>query len=129
MASDPYGKPLMGKVGVVARISDYSFGRIMVDGAEHRRDVIILPHRVLGEWWREDGHSLVLADLNDVLDELPESLIVGCGAYGRLKPDPATIESLRARGIAVSTLRTGEAVERFNTSDPRHTAAALHLTC
>jgi hypothetical protein len=113
----------------MARIDDYSFGRIVVDGSEHHRDVIVLPNRVVGDWWRKDGHSLVIADLEDVLDELPERLIVGCGAHGRLHPNPETVDSLRARGIEVNVLRTGEAVERFNASDPRHTAAALHLTC
>jgi hypothetical protein len=113
----------------VARISDYSFGRILVDGGEHHRDVIVLPNRVVGNWWREDGHSLVVADLEEGLDELPERLIVGCGAHGRLQPDPATVDSLRARGIDVDVVRTDEAVEKFNAFDPRHTAAALHLTC
>ena len=101
----------------------------MVDGSEHHRDVIVLPHRVVGNWWRENGHSLVMADLQDVVDELPARLIVGCGADGRLQPDPSTVESLRARGIDVEALPTGEAVVRFNASDPQHTAAALHLTC
>jgi hypothetical protein len=113
----------------MARISDYSFGRIVVDGAEHHRDVIILPNRIVANWWREDGHSLVVADLEGVIDELPECLIVGCGAHGRLRPDPATVDSLRADGIDVDVLLTGEAVEKYNASDPRHTAAALHLTC
>jgi hypothetical protein len=113
----------------MARITDYEFGRVVVDGSEHHRDVIVLPNRVVGNWWRENGHSLVIADLEDVIDELPARLIVGCGAYGRLQPDPSTVESLRARGIDVDVVPTGEAVERFNASDPRGTAAALHLTC
>lgn len=113
----------------MGRITEYGFGRIVVDDTEHHHDVIILPNRVVGDWWREDGHSLVAADLEDVLDELPQRLIVGCGAYGRLQPDPATVDSLRASGIDVDIVRTGEAVERFNAADPRRTAAALHLTC
>jgi hypothetical protein len=51
----------------VATIESYDFGRIVVDGTEHGRDVIILP--------------------------------------------------------------TGDAVARYGELDPRHTAAALHLTC
>src|SRR5919106_6015110 len=30
----------------VARLQDYSFGRIVVDGEEHDRDLIVLPGRV-----------------------------------------------------------------------------------
>ena len=40
----------------------------------------MLLYRVVSNWWRRDGHSLVLEDLEEVLDELPERLIVGMGA-------------------------------------------------
>lgn len=80
-------------------------------------------------WWRRDGHSLVLDDLEGVLDALPERLIVGVGAYGRLRPDPATISELERRGVAVECLRTDDAVRRYGECDERRTAAALHLTC
>src|ERR1035437_2416394 len=53
-----------------------------VDGLEQTRDLIVLPDRVLTNWWRRDGHSLVLEDLAEVLDELPERLTVGIGARG-----------------------------------------------
>jgi hypothetical protein len=112
-----------------ARIGDYEFGRVVVDGEEHRRDVIVLPHRVVGGWWRREGHGLALDDLADVLDELPKRLVIGTGASGQLRPDPATIDELRRRGIEVDTLPTGEAVRLFAQLDPSRTAAALHLTC
>lgn len=111
------------------RIEGYSFGRIVIDGVEHSRDVIVLPERVVGNWWRKDGHSLVIEDLDDVLDELPRRLIVGCGANGRLEPHSSVIEALRKRGVQVEALPTGEAVRRYQESDPAGTAAALHLTC
>ena len=113
----------------VPRISEYSFGHVVVDGAEHSRDVIVLPERVVADWWRRDGHSLVIEDLDDVLEELPERLIVGCGAHGRLRPNPAVIDALRARGVEVEALPTAEAVERYGELDSARTAAALHLTC
>jgi hypothetical protein len=113
----------------MAKLEDYSFGQIVVDGEEHTRDLIALPDRVMSNWWRREGHSLVMDDLEQVQDELPERLIVGCGAHGQLRPHPAVIEALRARGIEVEALRTGEAVRRYGGSDERRTAAALHLTC
>jgi hypothetical protein len=111
------------------RIEGYSFGRVLVDGEEHTKDVIVLPNRVVGDWWRRDGHSLVLEDLEEVLEELPERLIVGTGAYGRMRPDPRAIERLRERDVEVESLPTPDAVERFGELDPSRTAAALHLTC
>jgi hypothetical protein len=113
----------------MSRIEDYAFGRVLVDGEEHRRDLIVLPHRIVSGWWRRNGHALVLEDLEDVLDELPERLVIGTGADGQLKPDPAAIEALRERGIEVEAVPTGEAVRLFAELDPSRTAAALHLTC
>jgi hypothetical protein len=113
----------------MARLEDYSFGRIVVDGAEHTRDLIVLPDRVVANWWRREGHSLVMEDLDEVAGELPERLILGCGVHGQLRPDPGMIEALRKRGVDVETLHTDEAVKRYGESDERRTAAALHLTC
>ena len=116
----------------MARIENYSPGRVVVDGDELNRDVIVLPGRVVPNWWRRDGHSLVVEDLEDVLDELPERLIVGCGYSSRLQPDPSVIEVLRQRGVKVEALPTEDAVARFEELEARNpaaVAAALHLTC
>jgi len=110
-------------------IDDYAFGRIVVDGQVHSRDVILLPNRVVAGWWRKDGHALVMGDLAEVIDDLPRTLVVGSGAYGRMRPDPAALEELERRGIKVEVVPTGEAVDRYRGLDPASTAAALHLTC
>jgi hypothetical protein len=113
----------------MVRVEGYRFGRIVVDREEQTRDVIILPGRVLPNWWREEGHALVLDDLGDVLDDLPKRLIVGTGVSGQMRPDPDALEALRRRGIDVVVARTDEAVRLFADADPATTAAALHLTC
>ena len=113
----------------MARLQDYSFGRIVVDGKEHDRDLIVLPGRVVANWWRRDGHSLALDDLQEVADDLPAKLILGTGAYGRLRPPAAVLEQLERRGIDVEVLHTADAVRRYSELDERRTAAALHLTC
>ena len=113
----------------MARIDHYEFGRIMIDGRQETKDLIILPDRVVRNWWRQDGHALVLDDLAEVLEELPSRLVVGTGAAGRMRPDPDTIRQLQERGVTVEALPTGQAVRRFGELDPARTAAALHLTC
>lgn len=113
----------------MARLESYSFGRLTVDGSEQTRDLIVLPDRVVTDWWRRDGHSLAIEDFEDVLDSLPERLILGIGAHGRLHPDPDVIAELERRGTAVECLRTDEAIRRYGELDERRTAAALHLTC
>jgi hypothetical protein len=113
----------------MARIDEYEFGRIVVDGEAQTRDVIVLPDRVVTNWWRAKGHELVLADLDEVLEELPERLIVGTGAYGRMEPEPATLARLSERGIQVEAMPTDQAVHRYGQLNPSRTAAALHLSC
>jgi hypothetical protein len=119
----------MGHPVFMATIEGYRFGHVVIDGREETRDLIVLPGRVVRNWWRRDGHGLVLEDLAEVLDDLPERLIVGTGATGQMRPDPWTIDQLRGRGVAVEVARTEEAVRLFAESDPARTAAALHLTC
>lgn len=111
------------------RLGDYRFGHVVVDGREETRDVIVLPARVVRNWWRRDGHALVQEDLQDVLDELPERLIVGMGAASQMRPDESLVDLLRRRGVEVECLPTDRAVVRFGELDPARTAAALHLTC
>ena len=108
------------------RIEDFRFGHVVVDGAVQRRDVIVVPERVLTDWWRADGHRLALADLADVIEELPERLVVGTGAYGQMRPEPEALEELRQRGVEVEALPTDEAVRRYGELDPA--GRRLHFT-
>ena len=104
-------------------IEGYGFGRVTIDGREETRDVIVLPERVLRGWWRKEGHGLVLEDLDEVLDELPERLLVGTGAYGQMRPDSGALETLRARGVDVEVLPTAEAVRRYRSRSLRSRAS------
>ena len=110
-------------------IEGYGFGHVTIDGEELTQDVIILPGRLVRNWRRKDGHGLALEDLADVLDELPEHLIVGIGAAEQLRPGAHALRRLRELGIRVELLPTDQAVRRFGESNPAGTAAALHLTC
>jgi hypothetical protein len=110
------------------RLEGYRFGHLVVDGEEQTRDVIVLPDRVVTNWWRPDGHRLVRDDLKDVREELPDRLVVGTGASGEMRPDPEVVEQLRREGVEVEALPTADAVRRNGELDPRRTAAALHLT-
>ena len=71
------------------KLEGYRFGRVVVNGEKQTRDVIVLPERVVTKGRLADGHRLVLDDLQDVREGLPEHLVVGTGSYGRMHPDPA----------------------------------------
>jgi hypothetical protein len=58
-------------------------------------------------------HALALEDLDQVLDDLPEHLVVGTGAHGQLRPDQHTLRQLEARGLTVESLPTDQAVRRY----------------
>jgi hypothetical protein len=49
------------------RIGDYSFGRVVIDGEEQNRDLIVLPRRVVSNCWLADGHRLALGDRDEPL--------------------------------------------------------------
>lgn len=113
----------------MARIERYTFGSVVVDGQQETSDIIVLPERVVRGWRRAEGHRLAEDDLAQVLDELPQRLIVGSGASGMMRPERKLLALLVERGVAVEVLPTAEAVRRYAELDPARTAAALHLTC
>jgi hypothetical protein len=124
----------------VPEIKSYRFGCIVIDGETHTKDVIILPDRVIGNWWRQEGHSLHPGDLADIVDLCgsavavsairPQVLIIGQGAYGRMRVTSEAQEALQAAGIELIIQPTKEACQTYNRlRERRMVAAALHLTC
>jgi len=112
------------------QIETYRFGYILIDGRPYERDVIILPDRVLGGWWRKEGHVLRPGDLEAVFEAAPDLLVVGQGAYGKMRVTAETRRALRAAGIELVALPTEKACRTYNTLRERKTvAAALHLSC
>jgi hypothetical protein len=111
-------------------IKNYQFGRMVVDGELHTRDLILLPDRVVANWWRKEGHRLDVEDLREVLDAAPKVLVVGTGAYGRMKVLEWIHQALEAAGIELRAARTGEAWRLYNDLRERQrTAGAFHLAC
>ena len=111
-------------------IEDYQFGQMVVGGKRHTRDLILLPDRVVANWWREEGHRLGVEDLREVLDAAPKVLVVGTGAYGRMEVPERTRRALEAAGIELQAARTEEAWRLYNDLRERQrTAGAFHLTC
>jgi hypothetical protein len=117
-------------MSTIPRIESYRFGHVVIDGQAHDKDVIILPDRVIDGWWRREGHTLLTDDLEVVFEAAPELLIVGQGAFGRMRVPEAVRQALQAAGIELIALPTPKAVKTYNgTCEDRTTAAALHLTC
>ncbi|MGD9048817.1 MAG: MTH938/NDUFAF3 family protein [Anaerolineae bacterium] len=112
------------------QIEDYRFGRIVVDKQVHTKDLIILPDRIVGGWWRSEGHRLLPEDLESVLEARPAVLVVGKGAYGRLTVAAQTRRTLEEAGIELIAQSTKKACQTYNQLRLQQpVAAALHLTC
>lgn len=111
-------------------IESYSFGEIVVDGKKYTNDVIVFPDRVESDWWRKEGHSLHPEDIDKVIEESPDILIVGTGAYGRMKIPSETRKYIESNGIELIAKKTEAAFKAYNElSNSKKVVAALHLTC
>jgi len=114
----------------VPQIEIYRFGHLVVDGRPYQRDLIILPGRVRGGWWRKEGHALHPEDLEAVFEANPDLLVVGQGANGLMEVTSETMRALEAAGIELVAQSTEEACQTYNRlREQRSVAAALHLTC
>jgi hypothetical protein len=107
-----------------------SFGKMVVEGREYSRDLILFPDRVLSPWWRDKGHRLTLKDLAGVPDAAPQILIIGTGFMGLMKVSGEVKKFSEERGIELFIEKTAAAVVRYNRLAAAHaTVGAFHLTC
>jgi hypothetical protein len=112
------------------RIDSYRFGQIVVDGQAYTKDIIILPQRVIPNWWRKSGHNLSVNDLEVVFEAKPQVLVVGQGSMRRMRVSEEIEQTLQKAGIELIALPSGEAWQRYNElRQERRVAAAIHLTC
>jgi hypothetical protein len=95
-------------------IDGYGFGTLVVDGRQIHADVLVMPGGVRERWWRREGHVLHLEDLGALLGGELERLVVGTGAYGRMRAAAGLEEELAALGVSVEVLPTAAAVARIN---------------
>ncbi len=113
------------------RIDSYSFGVMKVDGTKYRTDLIIFPDRIRANWWRRQGHSLAVEDLDDVIGFKPEVLVIGKGASGLMEIPASTKKTLQEEDIEVIAENTGQVWGIFNeqVEKGRKVVGAFHLTC
>lgn len=112
-------------------ITHYEFGHIAVENQNYKTDVIITPKDVHDNWWRKEGHSLAIEDLDTIISANPDILVVGSGYYGQMRVPEKTKQFLTDNGIKLELAKTSEAVELFNELQKKYAriVAALHLTC
>ncbi len=112
-------------------IESYDFGRIVVDGKEYTTDLIIFPDRVEDGWWRKVGHQLHIEDIEEVVDKVPDVLVVGTGYSALMKVPAETKRYIEEREIELVIQPTKRACETYNKliQSGKKAVAAFHLTC
>ena len=112
-------------------ISDYSFGRIVVEGKVYNDDIKIVAGRLVPDWWRKRGHSVDLEDVQDILEARPDILVIGKGQPGYMRTTRALRDYLEAHGITLVEVPTAEAVRTFNRlfNEGKQVAGGFHVTC
>jgi len=112
-------------------IKSYSFGSIVIDGVEYSKDVIIFPDgRIHNPWWRNQGHTLTLNDLDEMLLTKPEVIVAGTGAMGFMRPTAELTAFLAQHDIEFIAQHSSKAVETYNRlSGSLKVGGCFHLTC
>ena len=113
------------------KIDSYSFGTMMIEGKHYTSDVIVFPDRVISDWWRKEGHSLCIEDLDEVISYKPDVLIIGKGASGVMNVPNDTRKILQDNNIEIIDKNTSEAYRIFNEKIKQgiKVVGAFHLTC
>lgn len=112
-------------------IESYSFGSMTITGQSHRNDLKIIDDKIVGNWWRREGHALYAQDIDDILYASVETLVVGTGAYGGMRVTEEAAQAIEGQGINLVAVPTKEAVSIFNSlhAQGKRVAGAFHLTC
>jgi hypothetical protein len=120
-------------------IESYEFGKMVIDGKEYTKDLIIYGDTVIDNWRREEGHILICDDLQPLWDLLGnkhfafDALVLGMGSDGMMKLSPDWKDWVKFDLWVHQSdrLPTLEAVSLYNKrlADGEKVAGAFHLTC
>ena len=112
-------------------INEYSFGRIVVDGREYNKDLIIRLAFIKENWRRQKGHELAVDDIKKVIKaDRPDVFIMGTGKFGIVKILGETHKFLKKNGVELIAVKSGDAVTKYNElSLSKKVVAGFHLTC
>ena len=112
-------------------ITEFSFGRIVVNGKTYTDDIKIIDGKVISDWWRKKGHRVDIEDISDILEAQPDILVIGRGTPGLLKSTASLREYLAASHFERIEKKTSKAIAAFNRlfQQGRKVAAGFHISC
>ena len=95
-------------------IEEYRFGLITINGKTYDYDVEVRWTGEVLRWQRKESHIFDTEDIQRALDQKPEMIILGTGAYGEAKVTEEAQEKIRSQGIELIIDKTEEAIKTFN---------------
>ncbi|HEX5612923.1 MAG TPA: Mth938-like domain-containing protein [Burkholderiales bacterium] len=108
-------------------ITAYGDGYVMVNGARHDKNLILLADRIL-EWNIESFEALGVADFERLAELDPEVVLLGTGARLRFPPVQLTRPLIEARrGLEVMDMQAACRTFNILVSEGRRVVAALLL--
>ena len=112
-------------------IESFGFGSLVIKGKTYTSDLIVYPDgRITDSWRRKSGHCLSTEDICELIVSAPETIVVGTGINGLMKPDRYLNNLLHQKGIRLIAEKNERAVEHYNRLSPtQRVGACFHLTC
>jgi hypothetical protein len=112
-------------------ITEFSFGRIVVDGKICNNDIKIIQGKLVPDWWRKSGHTVDVEDVQDALEAEPEILIIGKGKPGYMKLTDALRRYLKDHHIQLIDEPTADAVKMYNqlVNKGKRVSGGFHVGC
>ena len=112
-------------------ITDFSFGKIVVNDRTYTDDIKIVRGQVISDWWRKRGHRVDVEDIADILEVSPEIVVIGKGSPGLMRTTAPLRERLATHNIGLIEKKTSQAIQVFNTlfQEGKKVAAGFHVGC
>jgi hypothetical protein len=112
-------------------ITDFSFGKIVVNGKTYSDDIKIVRGQVISDWWRKRGHRVDVEDVADILESRPDIVVIGKGSPGLMKSSSSLRDYLNVNNVELIEKKTAKAIEVFNKlyQEGKRVAAGFHITC
>jgi hypothetical protein len=112
-------------------ITDFSFGKIVVNGKTYSDDIKIVRGQVISDWWRKRGHRVDVEDVADILESRPDIVVIGKGSPGLMKSSSSLRDYLNVNNVELIEKKTAKAIEVFNKlyQEGKRVAAGFHISC
>ncbi|KPJ57418.1 hypothetical protein AMJ49_00560 [Parcubacteria bacterium DG_74_2] len=119
-------------------IEEYNFGSIKIDGKNYGYDIEVRWTGEVLKWQRLESHVFEIPDVKRAVEQNPDTIIFGTGAYGVAKITENCQNFIREKGIKLIIDKTEEAVKTFNIilkeskeqeGEQEKVIGLFHLTC